>query len=222
MIEYPKIETLYDRDEKTHRVIPGKLRLPEFELVSRWLVTEKIDGTNIRVHLHPDGSVTYGGRTDAAQLHASIVTWLRERLAPARVSAAFEPGMEVLLFGEGYGPKIQKGGGLYRQDVSFRLFDVAVLMDGKPWWLTWANVIDVAKKLGIGHAPTLASAAGLELATTLVDLASEVASLDGGTGCRHEGVVCRTDPPLFTRKGQRLMWKLKVRDFGTGEAPQAL
>jgi len=66
MIPYPKIETLFKRDE-TFRVT-DKLRLPEFALVREWLVTEKVDGTNIRVVYLPDHmwklkSVNYtGGR----------------------------------------------------------------------------------------------------------------------------------------------------------------
>ena len=212
MIEYPKIETLYDRDERTHKVIPDKIRLPEFELVSRWLVTEKIDGTNIRVYLR-HGEVMYGGRTDAAQLHASLVEWLRTRLPPETVHAAFEANVEAILFGEGYGPKIQKGGGLYRADVSFRLFDVLVVGPDRNWWLTWESVKDVARKLAIETVPVLAERASLSEAVGMVRRISEVAAADGGTGCDQEGIVCRTEPLLLTRGGQRLFWKLKARDF---------
>ena len=41
-----------------------------------------------------------------------------------------------------------------------------------------------------------------------------VAKEEGDESHRAEGVVARTTPLLFTRKGQRLMWKLKVKDFG--------
>ena len=51
MIEYPKIESLYDRDETTHRFKIGEFRCPEFEYLyeNMWSATEKVDGTNIRV-----------------------------------------------------------------------------------------------------------------------------------------------------------------------------
>lgn len=212
MIEYPKIETLYGRDESTFRVIPGRLRMPEFDLVKHWLVTEKIDGTNIRVHLK-HGEVAYGGRTDAAQLPATIVAWLRARLPAERVAAAFDPHTEAVLFGEGYGPKIQKGGGSYRADVSFRLFDVAVQAPDRVWWLTWPDVQDVARKLEIATVPLLAEAAPLEQAIVLVTAVSRTAHEDGGGGCIHEGVVARTEPLLFTRAGKRVVWKLKGKDF---------
>jgi ATP-dependent RNA circularization protein (DNA/RNA ligase family) len=212
VIEYPKIETLYVRDERTHKVLPGQIRLPEFSLVTQWLVTEKVDGTNIRVHLK-HGEVMYGGRTDAAQLHASLVEWLRTNLPAEKVCAAFEPHTEAILFGEGYGPKIQKGGGLYRSDVSFRLFDVAVVSPERLWWLGFEDVCDVAAKLEIGTVPILGYPLGIDEAIGLVRGASLVAQVDGGAGCEREGIVCRTEPLLLTRRGDRVMWKLKGRDF---------
>ena len=51
-MEYPKIETLFNRDEK-FKVVEGDYRLPEFENIKQWDVTEKIDGTNVRVRLFP-------------------------------------------------------------------------------------------------------------------------------------------------------------------------
>lgn len=36
---------------------------------------------------------------------------------------AFPNATRVVLFGEGYGPKIQGCGGRYRKDVSFAIFD---------------------------------------------------------------------------------------------------
>lgn len=212
MTEYPKIETLFVRDERTHKVLPDQIRLPEFSLVSQWLVTEKIDGTNIRVHLK-HGEVMFGGRTDAAQLHASLVEWLRTHLPADKVRAAFEPHTEAILFGEGYGPKIQNGGGSYRSDVSFRLFDVAVVAPERLWWLASEDVCDVASKLEIGTVPILGDPLTIDEAIGLVRGASVTAHMDGGAGCEREGIVCRTEPLLLTRRGDRVMWKLKGKDF---------
>src|SRR5438132_1460410 len=104
MKEYPKIETLYRRDDATHKVVQGDIRLPEVVLIKSWLVTEKIDGTNIRVGLKADGSVEYGGRTDNAQIHPLLLKWLANNLPAAKLLAVFALGEEVTLFGEGYGP----------------------------------------------------------------------------------------------------------------------
>ena len=52
MKEYHKIETLYERDEKTKKLIIGKFRNPTIEFLKDnvWQFTEKVDGTNIRVY----------------------------------------------------------------------------------------------------------------------------------------------------------------------------
>ena len=105
-MKYPKIETLWNRDPQTHKVLPGELRLPEFGLVSRWLVTEKIDGTNVRIMLHADGSVEYGGRTDNAQMPTTLIGYLTETFTREKMQATFQQNEdgtwpEVAVFGEG-------------------------------------------------------------------------------------------------------------------------
>lgn len=221
MIEYPKIETLYDRDSDTFCVDTTQVRWPEFASIKRWQTTEKIDGTNIRIGLHPDGTVTYAGRTDNAQLHVSLWSYLQATFPADKLRGAFETAgdAEVILFGEGYGPKIQKGGEDYRANVGFRLFDVLV----GPWWLEQENIIDVASRLGVETVPLIGWLSILP--ESIADLGkcfpsngnSIVARDDGGNPDKTaEGIVARASPMLFTRKGERLMWKLKFRDFVGG------
>lgn len=210
MKEYSKIETLYNRNER-FKVMPDALRLEEFGNIKLWSVYEKIDGTNIRVHLTPDGSIQFGGRTDNAQIPAFLVQYLRETFTDEKVRAAFEPDVTATLYGEGYGAKIQNGGE-YRSGVAFRLFDVLV----GSWWLEPDAILDVAEKLSVATAPYLGVIEALpRSASDLAAILGEsiVAQEDGGTGVRPEGIVARTVPALFTRKGERLMWKLKFKDF---------
>lgn len=236
-MEYPKIETLYDRDPaQMSRVIVGQLRCPEFGLVDRWLLTEKVDGTNIRLILN-GGVVSYGGRTDDAQMPPHLLKVLAERFPSERVAAAFEPGTDAILYGEGYGPKIQKGGGDYNQEPSFRLFDVAVFTgrsstaergpdktetDGSTppaptarrlWWLEWEAVKDIAGKIGCRTVPVVLSAASLKDAVTLVPMLHSEVAREEGKPRVAEGVVARTVPMLLMRNGHRLVWKLKARDL---------
>jgi len=228
-IKYPKIQTLWNRDKETFRLdqVLG-LRCAEFSLVTRWHITEKVHGTNIRVGLLPDGNVAFGGRTDRAQIPPFLLSYLQTHFTPERMQTAFEQDEtgnwpEAVLFGEGYGEKIQKGGGNYRQGVSFRLFDVWVA----GWWLNWANVEDIARKLKIRTVPVLAT--NYEYLPTCYDeladlfpfgygysvVAREDAHEQNRTNHNPlaEGVVARTDPLLFNRRGNRVMWKLKFRDF---------
>jgi ATP-dependent RNA circularization protein (DNA/RNA ligase family) len=232
MIEhYPKLETLYNRNE-VYQVDPTKVRRLEFTNIKQWHITEKIDGTNIRVGLHKDGSIEFGGKTDDAQIPGPLMRFLAEHLTPERMQAAFSQDPvtklwpEVVVFGEGYGRGIGKYGKLYRgtDEVSFIIFDVVV--DG--WWLSRVNVADVSRKLGfeftvpevriISYLPT--SEANLDEILGNVGM-STLARLFGQQ-MRAEGIVARTDPLLFYREGdppqwKPLMWKLKYKDFKPGK-----
>lgn len=220
-MKYPKIETLYNRNDNFK--VTNELRLLEFGLIKRWLVTEKIDGTNVRVMLFPDGHIEHRGRTDSAQFHPNLQSYLSQTFTSEVMQFAFDrdeddllPG--IILFGEDYGPKIQSGG-KYRDDISFCLFDVRV----GEWWLNWDNVENVAQKLGVTTVPVLCSTNEGWLPTCKAELEDlfPTWTLQGPPGsliAEHEGtepegIVARTDPLLFTRKGQRLMWKLKFKDF---------
>lgn len=130
MRTYEKIETVFCRDtDGTKRLILNDFRNPTIAYLKNntWVFTEKIDGTNIRIHW--DGhKVEFGERTDKAQIPAHLLDKLNELFATTEVEELFEQtwgDKDVILFGEGYGPKIQNGGA-YRDDVSFILFDVLV------------------------------------------------------------------------------------------------
>lgn len=220
---YPKIETLFNRDPKTFKVIEGQFRFPELTNIKTWWITEKIDGTNIRIAYFVDGGarrLLFLGRTNNAQMPTFLLSYLQQTFTLDKMKSAF-PDLKdedtVILFGEGYGPKIQKGGGNYSKEVSFRLFDVKV---GK-WWLEQENIWIVAANLGLKHVPDLYSPMTLEEAVDLVksEPKSIVAQEDGGKPDSHkiEGIVARTRPLLLRRNGERLMWKLKIRDFTEGE-----
>lgn len=235
-MEYPKIETLFNRDEK-FKVVEGDFSLPEFDNIKRWRVTEKIDGTNVRIKYRPSNKyetrkkmvVRFAGKTDRAQLHPNLLKHLESTFTLEKLLDIFpatgeldEDGHEklprVTLFGEGYGPKIQRGGN-YRKDISIRLFDVFVHDFGATpyngWWLEPENVEDIAHKLDVETVPHLFNAS-LETAVDFVKSMkkSYVAELDGGNSqYLMEGVVARTQPLLFTRKGERVIWKLKTKDF---------
>jgi hypothetical protein len=155
MTEYHKIQSIFKRDMTSKRktLIEGEWTLPEFEYLASnaWTFTENMDGTNIRV-IFKDGGITFGGRTEDAQIPAKLVERLNERFLPlvVKLGEVFADGAAVL-YGEGYGAKIQKGGGNYRADQDFVLLDVRV----GPWWLQRADVEDVAQKLGIDVVPVI-------------------------------------------------------------------
>ena len=211
MKEYHKIQTLYERDPATNlkKVIRGKFSLPVFEYLARneWSFSEKVDGCNIRVMVNTaEHSITFGGKTDAAQIPATLVQKLYELFLSTDFSRdIFEKFPDGgCLYGEGYGAKIQKGGGNYRPDQSFVLFDVKV----GDWWLERPNVEDIAQALGLDIVPIIGSG-DLHQMTDMV-----TAGFNSQWGDFFaEGIVARPKVELKTRSGGRIITKLKHRDF---------
>lgn len=211
MTEYHKIQSIFKRDMASARktLIEGQWTTPEFEYLASntWTFTEKVDGTNIRV-VFDGGGVVFGGRTDAAQIPAQLVGRLNERFLPmlgGLMGTTFPDGQAVL-YGEGYGAKIQKGGGNYRPDQDFVLFDVRV----GQWWLQRADVEDVAQKLGLDVVPVI----GEGTLHDAVKWAKRGIVSTWGI-FEAEGIVARPKTELSTRSGHRVIAKIKCRDFAT-------
>jgi hypothetical protein len=205
-LEYHKIETLYERDEATFKVKPGMLKNRTYSLLKSWQWTEKIDGTNIRALWDvATGKLTFGGRSDNAQIQADLIRYLYENIPLENVKAVF-PEASAVLYGEGYGAGIQKGG-LYSNTKKFILFDV--LVDGK-WWLNWEAVCDVAAKLHLETVPYLGE---MSLEEAAEKVRTGFPSMLNGGKMRAEGMVGRPAETLFDKKGARLIVKLKTKDF---------
>ena len=212
-MKYPKMQTLWKRDENNKYVImPGEYSKEEFRNILQWHVTEKIDGTNIRVFITfmGDGSteVRFGGRTEKAQIPTHLLDALQDIFTEKNVKVLDGPdgATEFILFGEGYGPKIQKGGGLYRDNPGFILFDVWC----GGWWLDRLSVEDIANKLGIKTVPTI----GICSVGEIIELVKEHHNSEEAEKEKvMEGVVARSYPLMLFRDGTPIMFKLKCEDF---------
>ena len=113
-----------------------------------------------------------------------------------------------MIYGEGYGAGIQKGGGDYSPVKKIIVFDVLV---GGKWWLSYANVCDVASKLGLEVVPSFGEMT-LEDATEFVRKGFK-SKCAVNLGKDAEGLVGRPLECLFDKKGHRLITKLKTKDF---------
>lgn len=218
IIEYPKTQTIWKRDLDTGKIIPGDYSLEEIKNIKLWHVTEKIDGTNIRivVRRNENGTddITIMGRTGKSDIPEHLIQYLRTLFVIGGLAASIRKpdtpvfkDSTIILFGEGYGYKIQGGQPYRKKDVSFVLFDIWI--DG--WWLSQNDVTAIANKLGIDRAPIIATI------LSELDIIDYVKSKPFSVLAQEkrviEGVVVRTEPLLLLRNGKRLMWKLKVKDF---------
>lgn len=206
-MEYTKIPNVFKREEfGNNKLLEGVYSTDELELLKDipWVWTEKVDGTNIRV-MWDGHSVTFGGRTDKAQIPAHLINRLNDLFGGTNKEEIFEQHFgetPVILFGEGFGEKIQNGG-LYGA-VDFILFDVFI--DGM--WLMRESVEIIAQYFGIRCVPIVNVG-------TLPEAVDFIRSHPKSNlrNAELEGIVCRPFRELLDRRGNRIIVKIKCRDF---------
>lgn len=209
MDEYQKIQTVYHRNpaDNYKTLLEGQWSKPEFELLKdvQWVWTEKIDGTNIRV-IWDGHQVSFAGKTDRAKIPRFLLARLQKLFTPSGMRPVFGE-TPACLYGEGYGEKIQRGGYYCQDRTDFILFDCKI----EGWWLERPNLEDIAQKLKIDIVPVVGAgslSAAIELVRTGFDsLIAETA------GSPAEGLVVKPKVELFNRKGERVISKIKHKDF---------
>lgn len=133
--KYPPIETYHPLDPSN-----GKLR--EFESMTEgpsatgtFVLTEKVNGTNGRIVVMPDGDWFIGSREELLYAHGDRVVNPNLGIVPAllpvgpRMVPAFSDDVTVYFF-EVYGYRIGPAAKQYTRDaqaVGYRLFDVAAV-----------------------------------------------------------------------------------------------
>ena len=195
------------------KMIIGNFAMPEIEYLkdNKWIFTEKVDGTNIRV-MWNGKDVVFGGKTDEAQMPVFLLYKLQELFEGSKKELFKDKFQKdgvlfdnVCLYGEGYGAKIQKGGGNYISDgVSFILFDVKI---GESW-LERENVEDIAIFFGIEFVPII----GEGTIDEMLEMAKQGFNSQWGD-FMAEGIVAKPKVELKTRRGDRIITKIKHKDF---------
>lgn len=208
MSEYHKIQSVYKRSkEKPYRFLEGQWSLPEFEYLSKnpWTYTEKIDGTNIRVYWdHLSHTVKIGGKTDAAQIPVFLYEKIQQKCPPTLFEEHY-PTTSILLYGEGYGAKIQKAGENYiKNGVDLILYDIKIV----DMFLRRESVEDIASKLNIEVVPIIGEGDILHA----IDMCKNGFFSHWGE-FYAEGIVLRPKVELQDRRGQRIITKVKYKDF---------
>lgn len=207
MREYEKIETIFARDEKTKKLNESIYRNETVKFLkdNDWEFTEKIDGTNIRV-VWDGHKISYYGRTDKAQIPSQLMNRLIELFGGDVNEEMFEQKFgekNVMLIGEGYGAKIQNGSS-YREDNDFILFDVLINDN----YLSRENVKNIANYFNIDVVPTIMVG---KLEDGINWVKTKPKSKIGTAN--SEGLVARPLVELKDRTGNRVIVKIKVRDF---------
>lgn len=215
--QYTKINTIYKRDDAGN-IMLGEFARPEFEYLYNlpWIAYEKVDGTNMSYYWNGH-ILELHGKTENAQIPAHLRAWMESKVTVDMMKEYFplkydengnEIPMMVIIYGEGYGMKIQTGGGRYISNgVNFRVFDINI--DG--WWLEISDVEDICKKLNLEMCVPYGEMT-LKEAEDFVQAAHTSTIAEDKTYIM-EGLVLRPKVQLFNRRGERVMVKVKYRDY---------
>lgn len=196
---YPKIPSPWKRSPDTNRFDYNQWISPAVQDLRNadWEWTEKIDGMNIRIGW--DGfAVRFGGRSDRADIHKDLRIHLDGKFHEEIMESAFG-STPVVLFGEGYGAGIQKGGH-YREDKAFILFDVLI----NNQWLSRESKEGISTALNIDIVPLVYPLWDNGI-WGAVDLVRERPPT-------FEGVVGTIPSGVLDKHGKRIQVKVKRKD----------
>lgn len=218
-MEYPKIQSLFFRDQtaKLRPLIVGSWSCAEFEYLAnnQWLWTEKVDGTNVRVHLSWGWApaclqITIKGKNDRSEVPPQLRANLEEcynRRAP--LFKDYLLGRDVTFFGEGYGHGIQSSGKFYAPEQKFVVFDIMV--DGK--WLSRPQLEELCAKLYLDCVPIIGQGTLME-AFELAQSGSLISTWtkDAPRQMIAEGIVASPLVPLYGSGNELIRAKIKYKD----------
>lgn len=135
--KYPSILTLHGMGERG--VLTDTMLLPWHEGAGELILTEKVDGTNARIVLMPDGTWLIGSREELLAAKGDIVHNKALGIVDALGATAdllsllfdgqYDDGRIRVIYGELYGGKIGKSAKQYTLEgqQGFRVFDVAYI-----------------------------------------------------------------------------------------------
>lgn len=162
------------------------------------IITEKIDGTNMRIALI-DEKFRIGGRNmefpfENPQGDMGFVAWCQEHTVEQRLRSL---GLDnIIVYGEFCGEKINVP--IYGKGRNFLIFDIK--LEGK--YVDWDQTVELAKKLGFSVVPILyRGKPSLEIFNQLRRSISGYAKLKTGKEYSHEGIVIKPTKTTYTREG---------------------
>ena len=185
--------------------------------------TEKVHGTSAHVSWNPDQQrvVYFSGGASAENFRALFDEAFEERFM--KLVDQNGKGVEVVVYGEAYGGKMQGMKLTYGNELRFIVFEVRIGC----YWLSFDKVREIAKDLGLEVVPGKVIPATEEALTEYRNSPSEVAVL---RGCQdnadrfgnkpplREGIVIRPLVEMRTNDNSRVMAKFKNPCFSERES----
>ena len=115
----------------------------------------------------------------------------------------------VYIYGELFGAKIQKGGGNYSDGIRFSVFDVCQ----QGWWIPVGMLAETCQKLGLDMVPYIGKMTIKEAEKMVMNgFATKVENVVNPEYL-EEGIVARPVVPLKDSHGNRIIVKIKHKDY---------
>ena len=212
--KYAKFSSPFKKDEKFINLNELAQKLP----IGRWIKTEKIDGTNIRIILckpTEDGKrvVLVGSRSlilnEEDKSSKQFFDCLKGINTNKLVEYFEDADSTVIIYGEGYGAGVQKGG-IYSKEKNFRVFDIRI---GEAYQdFEYVQKVCIDNQLNV--VPIIDEVEDISYGECIKSLKSfQETLIKEGDGGKPEGIVYKYEPVLLNKYKERLMFKVKFKDF---------
>lgn len=233
---YPKILAPFSRETNDDKyVTEGRWSKPEFEMLKDidWLWSVKADGTSIG--LRWDGErVSFVGHTDKSQIPPKLLKYLQDNFGTPEAETIFEDlygSTPVTVYGEGISSETNQDYG--HHDGFFIVFDVKCDLPNGRWWGrdasqvfyerfpnscircienlhgTLDEAISFVKELKKFNKQVVSGEyqSGKEIITT------KFSNQQYNYWTLVEGLVLRPRYELMSSNGERIICKIKCKDF---------
>ena len=184
----------YSEIESLHRRM-GLLQCDEV------VITEKIDGTNMRIGLI-NNQFKIGGRNmefDLANPQGDLgfVAWCKDNNTESRLRS-LNIG-HIIVYGEFCGEKINVP--IYGKGRDFLVFDIKI--NGK--YIDWDNATELAAKMNLKTVPIIyRGKPSLEIFNQLRRSVSGYGKIKTGKEYSHEGIVIKPTKATYIREGYQI------------------
>lgn len=212
--KYSKFKSPFVKDSKFKNTKELSQILPK----GRWIKTEKIDGTNIRIILtkkdeEGERKVIIGSRklllNPLDKTSNQYIDCLKEVNLHKLKEYFNDMDSTITIYGEGCGAGVQKGG-IYSPKKDYRVFDIKIGNTYQDW--EYVEKVCIDNQLNI--VPVNSEVEEITYEECLESLNKfQDTMIKDGTGGKPEGLVYKFEPVLLNKYGERLIFKIKHRDF---------
>ncbi len=212
--KYAKFSSPFKKDEKFRNTTELAQQLP----VGKWIKTEKIDGTNIRIILTKKDEfqireILIGSRKlilNQEDKGSKIYFDCIKNVNLNKLMEYFKDvDSTVIIYGEGHGAGVQKGG-IYSTEKEFRVFDIRI---GEAYQnFEYVEKVCIDNQLNL--VPMFSDVDEItynECVKTLKNFENTL--IKDGSGGRPKGLVYKFEPVLLNKYKERLIFKIKFKDF---------